>query len=121
MCLDRCYHSGICHRDDITFTCDAPENADHDGLCRPTPGFSCIPANAFVSGARAVGACCSATGDGNAGEECAGNLCVAEGDGPFVCSKRCKSGKDCPSDFMCFELQPGDKECIPGNKDYSCH
>ncbi len=120
MCRDRCYGNGICRRDDLTFTCSST-NQFEEGLCVPPAGFTCIPQNKFVAGARPVGACCAATGDGNAGEECSGNLCVAEGDGPFVCSKRCKTGKDCPSDYMCFELQEGDKECVPGNKDYTCH
>ena len=118
MCLDHCYSAGICKRDDVTFTCDA---VNHDeGSCQPPAGFQCLPANTYVQGNRPVGGCCTATGDGNAGSECEGNLCIAIGDGPFVCTQRCKTSNDCPSDYQCYELDPGYKQCIPGNPTYVC-
>jgi hypothetical protein len=115
MCLDRCRHDSTCERYEVTFTCDS-DNAFTDGFCAPPAGFECIPAARFERGTRAVGECCAATGDGRSGEECDGNLCVALGDGPFVCSRFCERGPDCPSGSVCSPFHT----CVPGNTPYTC-
>jgi len=119
MCMDACRSQSTCVRRDVTFTCDAGDIGD-DGLCQPPLGFQCIPQSRFQRGTRQVGECCQATGDGNAGEECDGNKCIAiNKDGqnsPFVCTHRCELTKDCPSGTVCGPL----KTCDPANLPYTC-
>ncbi|MBS2018437.1 MAG: hypothetical protein JST00_36565 [Deltaproteobacteria bacterium] len=119
MCLDSCRSQGKCIRREHTFTCDAGDIGDV-GLCQPPLGFQCVPADRFLRGNRQVGECCQATGNGNAGEECEGNKCIAvnkEGqDNPFVCTHACTTTRDCPSGTVCGPLG----NCDPANLPYTC-
>lgn len=120
MCLDVCSVDSTCTRRDLAFKCDSPSQFE-DGLCQPpTPTFTCIPQARFERGSRKVGECCAATGDGNSGEECDGNSCIAKGIngdiGPFVCSHWCELTKDCPSGTVCSPF----KSCEPANFPYVC-
>lgn len=118
MCMDECHGNGICHRDDISFTCDGSQFKQ--GLCRPPAGFACLLPSKFVRGTRQPGECCTATGDGSAGSECEGNMCGATGDGPFICTHVCKGPRDCPSGLVCESITDTRKECVPGNSPYTC-
>lgn len=119
MCLDTCRSQSKCTRREHTFTCDAGDIGD-DGLCQPPLGFQCIPADRFQRGTRQVGECCEATFDGNAGEECEGNKCIAVNkqgqDNPFVCAHACETTRDCPSGTICGPLG----NCDPANLPYTC-
>jgi hypothetical protein len=120
MCLDACIEQNTCVRRDLTFTCSGMKPGP-SGFCQPPDAaFKCLPQTQYQRGVRQVGECCAHTGDGNAGEECDGNKCVAvdEGDNqnnPFVCSQWCELTKDCPSGTIC-ELHA----CYPANRPYTC-
>lgn len=120
MCQDSCRSQSTCERRDLTFKCSAANIGD-DGWCEPeTASFACILQARFERGTRQAGDCCAATGDGNAGEECDGNKCVAineQGqDNPFVCSQWCQITKDCPSGTLCSPFN----SCVPANRPYTC-
>jgi hypothetical protein len=122
MCLDTCFSQSKCERRgrEGLFQCDG--SIAGEGLCQPkSPTLTCLAQDQFIRGTRAVGACCEATGDGNAGDECEGNQCVAvdeEGQSnPFVCSQWCESTKDCPSPTICSPFNT----CVPGNRPYTCN
>ena len=115
MCLDECRAQETCERYAVTFTCDAPARGE-EGYCQPPTGFACIPAAQFGRGTRETGGCCTPTFDGRAGEECEGNLCIALGDGPFVCTHRCDTTKDCPGGYICGPFGT----CMPANTGYTC-
>jgi hypothetical protein len=90
------------------------------GQCEPAGAPSCIPAEQWVRGAGAVGACCVATGDGHAGQECAGNLCMGFGpvSNPFICTHACDGPADCPPKYECNTIT---KFCWPLNTAlYTC-
>jgi hypothetical protein len=120
MCMDACREQGTCERRDLKFKCNAPTTHD-DGWCEPeTASFTCLPQATFQRGLRQVGECCAWTGDGNSGEECEGNKCIAKGingeDGPFVCSQHCETTKECPSGSICGPWGT----CDPANFPYTC-
>lgn len=119
MCMDDCRSQGACQYADFDFTCDAP-NTFTDGLCRPPGGFTCRPASSFELGTKPIGACCTATGDGEAGLECQGGLCIAIGTGPFVCTNACDKPTDCKGAHVCQQITSTRKECIPANMTYTC-
>jgi hypothetical protein len=119
MCLDACDHDGSCQRPpDFNFTCDNV-GSTQEGFCKP-PGasFMCIPASKFERGTKVPGNCCTATRTGLAGLECEGALCVALGDGPFVCSNACSLPADCSGPFTC-QAEVG--RCVPANQTYTCN
>lgn len=114
MCLDACSASrpGICRRPGLAFTCDGT-------TCQPSAGFACLDASTFVRGTGTTGACCTDSSDGLAGHECEANLCLAVGDQPWFCTRRCDGGADCPADYRCYPV--GDRqECIPASSTYTC-
>lgn len=120
MCLDECSASvpALCTRPGLTFTC-----ADTDGTgerCQPPAGFACIPADTFVPGAKTTGGCCTFAGDGTTGHECEANLCLALGERPWFCTRRCDAGVDCPASYQCVPV--GDRsECVPiDTTGYAC-
>lgn len=119
MCLDTCVGEAKCKRRDLSFTCSG--KTPGGGFCQPPDAaFRCLPQTQYERGARQVGECCAATGDGNAGEECEGNQCIAidEGDqnNPFVCSHWCDLTKECPSGTVCSQSH----DCVPANRPYTC-
>ncbi len=122
MCLDTCRHQETCTGKGLPsgFTCDAASVYD-DGSCRPPAGFACLDPGTFSRGGKLTGECCTATGDGSAGLECEGALCItysrSSNDNPFVCSNACESGSDCAKGFTC-EVTLG--MCVPGNDPYVC-
>lgn len=120
MCQDACHEAGTCVRRDLTWKCGG-SSAQDERWCEPeTPTFTCLPQASFQRGSRQVGECCAWTGDGNSGEECEGNTCLSTGingdDGPFVCSQRCESTRDCPSSTICGSF----RTCEPANFPYTC-
>jgi len=119
MCLDACRSNSTCERPpDFAFTCDNGGSRFNDGFCKPASAFTCIPASQFERGTKPIGACCTATGNGIAGLECEGSLCVAVGDGPFVCTNYCTLPKDCSGAFTC---QGQINQCFPANSPYTCN
>ena len=118
MCLDTCRSEAKCRRRDLTFVCS--DKTPAGGFCQPPDAaFTCLPQAQYQRGARQVGECCAATGDGNAGEECEGNRCVAYDEAgqsnPYVCSHWCELTKDCPSGTVCSA-----HDCVPANRPYTC-
>ncbi len=114
MCLDLCSASRplACTRPGFAFTCDGT-------TCQPPAGFACLDPATFVRGTKTTGACCTDSADGTTGHECEGNLCLAVGNAPWFCTRRCDGGADCPSDYECYPV--GDrKECIPVAFPYAC-
>jgi len=86
--------------------------------CEPIGTPSCIPADQWQLGTKTLGACCVATHDGHAGQECVGNRCVSFGDvsNPFICTQACSRPSDCPGNYMCS----ADQFCIPLATTYTC-
>lgn len=120
MCLDACHQRSKCERPDLSFTCVQPAPGEA-GWCEPAgAAVACIPQAKFQRGTRQVGECCADTNDGTSGEECEGNKCLSSGvndvDGPYVCSQRCETTKDCPSGTVCGPWNT----CDPGNFPYTC-
>ncbi len=113
MCSDPCSASESCNTAP-DMVCDSAS-----GQCTPSGAPSCIPADQWVLGPNPTGGCCIATGDGHAGEECQGNLCVAFGDlqNPYICTQACDAPKDCPPKYQC---QPGAGFCFPLADFYDC-
>lgn len=113
MCSDRCMSNAACATGPGFVCSKATEQ------CEPGGTPSCIPGDQWKLGAEAIGACCVATGDGTAGEECQGNLCMAFGptSNPFICTQACDTPKDCPANYKC-ETQVG--FCWPYATDYTC-
>lgn len=119
MCQDACHSDGICQSRNVMFKCSAA-NIGSDGWCLPAAGVTCIAQALYKRGTRQTGECCAATGDGNAGEECDGNKCIAlvknDISGPFVCSQYCELTRDCPSGTICGP----EHSCEPANFPYTC-
>ena len=124
MCQDACRVQSTCNRRDLTapntFKCSSTNLGD-DGWCEPeNVSFTCILQARFERGTRKDRECCDPTGDGNAGEECEGNKCVAvnekDQNNPFVCSHWCELTKDCPSGMLCSPFN----SCVPANRPYTC-
>lgn len=113
MCSDPCTQEDTCNSAP-NLTCD-----QGSGQCSPKAAPSCIPANQWTSGVRPVGACCVATGDGHAGEECQGNLCMAFGElsNPFICTHACDKPADCPPKYECNSFT---RFCWPIATTYDC-
>ena len=114
MCSDSCTTQDT--------SCNAAPNMKCDSVaeeCVPTGTPSCIPASQWVSGTTSIGGCCIATGDGHAGEECQGNLCMAFGaiENPFICTHACDAPKDCPAKYTCNSFT---KFCWPIASTYDC-
>lgn len=112
--------SDTCTNDDST--CNAAPNMKCNatsGQCEPAGTPSCIPAAQFVAGTVPLGGCCIATGDGHAGEECQGNLCMAFGalENPFICTHACDVPKDCPPKYECNSFT---RFCWPIATTYTC-
>jgi hypothetical protein len=118
MCVDECSGNSGCERPDLKFTCDL--GGSIRGKCKPPDGFTCIPSAQFERGTKQPMECCTATGDGIAGLECEGSMCIAIGDSPFVCTHGCELPKDCPSGTVCQQITDDRKECIPANRPYQC-
>jgi hypothetical protein len=121
-CLDECYTQAFCTRPDLTFTCEQPTPSAR-GLCKPPPGFTCIPAQEFVRGSLPAGACCNAgspaVNDGTAASACEGNQCAATGSGPLICTHRCSVQGECPGGFVC-NLFGTSKACVRQTSSYTC-
>lgn len=125
MCLDGCRAQETCEGKTLPagFLCDAASQYE-DGWCQPPSGFQCLAANTFVTGAKATGACCSPTGNGLSGVECAGGHCDwykasqdPSYDPPFFCTNRCEVPADCGSGMKChFEIG----KCVPANEPFVC-
>jgi hypothetical protein len=121
MCEDECDGAQtLCNGLLPNFTCTA---SGDDGFCTPPAGTTtCTPAAQYVHGTKAIGACCSATGDATSGQECIGGNCGATGadSNPFICENACTSGKDCPPGN--YECQPIAEYslCIPLATHYTC-
>jgi hypothetical protein len=125
LCLDACRSPETCTGTGLPagFTCDAPSQYD-DGSCQPPSGFTCLAANTFVTGTKTAGACCSPTGDGLSGVECAGGHCdwyKASSDPqyepPWFCTNRCDVPADCGNGMKChFEIG----KCVPANEPFVC-
>lgn len=120
MCLDECSSSrqGICDRPGIDFRC-VTYTADFDSACEPPPGFKCLDPSTFVRGAKSTGECCSYEESGLFGHECEANLCLALGQGPWVCTRFCEAGTDCPDGYRCVDVLAR-KECAPASSTYDC-
>lgn len=121
MCLDECGQDVFCTRPDITFTCN-PTGSPR--LCKPSAGFSCLPAAGFTRGTKTLGACCNAgsasTNDGTAASQCEGNQCAAVGSDPLVCTHRCEFQSDCAGGaFACIQFGTS-KACVPTSSDAGC-
>lgn len=113
VCSDRCLSNAACATGP-GFACSKTTEQ-----CEPTGAPACIPASEWKVGPQPIGACCVATGDGTAGEECQGNLCMAFGptSNPFICTQACDTPKDCPANYKC-ETQVG--FCWPYATAYTC-
>jgi hypothetical protein len=113
LCSDECRSDAACATG-AGMVCS--EETDH---CEPAGTPSCIPADQWQVGALGIGECCVRTGDGWAGRECAGNLCMAFGDwtNPFVCTHACDLPADCPPKFDC---NPWAGFCMPLAELYTC-
>ncbi|MBK7585138.1 MAG: hypothetical protein IPI67_33730 [Myxococcales bacterium] len=113
MCSDPCSQDTTCN--------SAPNMQCNKsaGQCEPVGVPQCIPANQWKLGPNEVGACCVATGDGHAGEECEGNLCFAFGpvSNPFICTRACDKPADCPPKYECNSFG---KFCLPLATTYDC-
>ena len=120
MCLDECssQSQGICDRPGIDFRC-VTYTADFDSACEPPPGFACLDPSTFVRGDKTTGECCSQETSGLFGHECEANLCLALGQGPWVCTRFCEAGTDCPPDYRCADVS-WRKECVPASSTYDC-
>ena len=122
MCLDRCRSNALCRRPpDLAWSCDNGGSSFNVGFCKPTGPFACIPAAQYELGTKMSGDCCTATGDGWAGLECAGGRCIEVGEGPFFCTQGCVQPKDCPAGFVCERLNDDYKDCVPANRPYACN
>lgn len=118
MCVDECSpaRAFVCTRPDIDFTCVASETSYR---CAPPNDFECLDPSTYVHGTRKTGACCDVSDDGLMGHACEANMCIATGNNPWVCTRRCDSGADCPNTFQCASV--GDrKECVPSISPYTC-
>ena len=113
MCSDRCTNSAACTTGP-GFACNKTSEQ-----CEPAGPPACIPADQWQLGSKSAGGCCYAAGDGTAGEECQGNLCMAFGplSNPFICTQACATGKDCPPTYKC-ETATG--FCWPYATNYTC-
>ncbi|GMV13620.1 MAG: hypothetical protein AMXMBFR56_18440 [Polyangiaceae bacterium] len=114
MCSDSCTTQDT--------SCNAAPNMKCDtaaGECVPSGSPTCIPAQQWTSGSTPIGGCCVATGDGQAGEECQGNLCMAFGElsNPFICTHACDAPKDCPPKYECNSFT---RFCWPIATTYDC-
>jgi hypothetical protein len=122
MCLDGCRgNNDPCTRTDVQFTCDSAQF--QDGWCQPPTGFVCKPSESFQRGTKKAGACCTPTGNGTAGLECEGGLCIAIGPvtNPYVCSNSCTVPGDCEGPMICQTITATKRECIPANSTYTCN
>lgn len=117
--MDECRSQSACQHDAITFTCDAPDVFTW-GLCRPPPGFTCLPPSSFQVGTKPNGSCCTPTGNGEAGLECQGGICIARGENPFLCTRACDKPSDCEGPFICQQITAARKECFPAFTPYTC-
>jgi hypothetical protein len=87
--------------------------------CKPIGAPTCIPADQWVLGPKAIGDCCVPTFDGQAGSECQGNLCISFHDisNPYICSQACDAPKDCPPGYSCNQAT---RFCWPLAETYAC-
>lgn len=122
MCFDECSADTqwFCDRPNLDFRCDLAAPS-FDQACRPQAGesFACLDPSAFVRGTKEAGACCAMREDGLLGQECASNLCMTKGNGPFFCTQICEAGADCPTDHDCVE-HLFYKLCVPRGTTYTC-
>ncbi len=120
MCEDECDGAqSLCDGLLPNFTCTA---SGSDGFCTPPSGTTtCVPAAQYVHGTKADGACCSATGNATAGQECLGGNCGATGDtNPFVCENACTTIAQCPQgNYQCLLLGEYGV-CVPAASTYTC-
>lgn len=124
MCVDHCRSPETCQGKGLPtgFTCDGSQA--EEGSCQPPSGFTCVAANTFITGTKAAGSCCTPTGDGLSGVECAGGHCDwykasqdPEYDPPWFCTNRCEAPADCGKGMKC-QLQIG--KCVPANEPFVC-
>jgi hypothetical protein len=121
MCEDECDGAqSLCDGLLPNFTCTA---SGDDGFCTPPAGTTtCVPAAQYVHGTKATGACCTASGDATAGQECLGGNCGSTGSdsNPFVCANACTTAKDCPAGtYQCLNIAEYNL-CVPLASHYTC-
>lgn len=124
MCLDDCRSIETCQGKGLPadFTCDGSQA--EPGWCQPPSGFQCVAASKFVTGTKPTGSCCSPTGNGLSGTECAGGHCDwykasqdPNYDPPFFCTNPCEVPADCGKGMKClFEIG----KCVPANEPFVC-
>lgn len=117
-CVDTCYSDEACVGRVKPFHCDMKTNQ-----CVPNDAnFACVPAAEFPTGGKKLGTCCTATHDGNAGNECEGGHCssFATDGNPYICVNACTSDAQCPGAYLCTVTGDGYKICFPDGDPYTC-
>jgi hypothetical protein len=101
-----------------------PDPGGQFSLCTPTtPGTACVPPSQYAHGTKGLGACCTATHDASAGNECLGGHCDSFGSvsNPYICVNVCDPAQpsDCPGNYQC--LNTGTYGiCAPVPDPYTC-
>ena len=103
------------------FTCTWDDAMAYGFCAPPSATTACVPADQFVHGTKATGACCTATGNGTSGVECLGGNCGAVGSlsNPYVCENPCSGPADCTGPTMCLNVGVY-SVCVPANDPYTC-
>jgi hypothetical protein len=101
-----------------------PDPGGQFSLCTPTtPGAACVPADQYGHGTKGLGACCTATHDARAGQECAGGHCDGFGadSNPYICTNDCDPAtpSDCPGNYFCLNVGTH-SVCSPVADPYTC-
>jgi hypothetical protein len=123
ICEDECSGDPSCAGLLPGFTC-VPDDSGLVSLCTPTtPGTACAAANTYAHGTKGLGACCVATHDARAGQECAGGHCDGFGadSNPYICTNNCDLAQpsDCPGNYQCLNTGTYGV-CMPLSDPYTC-
>jgi hypothetical protein len=123
LCEDECVSGSACTGLLTGFSC-VPDDAGLVSLCTPTtPGAACVPAASYAHGTKPLGACCLATHDARAGQECAGGHCDTFGadTNPYICTNACDPAQptDCPGNYQCIDTGTYGI-CAPAGDPYGC-
>ena len=118
MCSDSCFSDDACVGRLTPFHCDFTAHQ-----CVPNQvGYACVPAAQFQFGKKQLGECCTATHDGNAGNECEGGSCGSFGAGgnPYLCTNACTRDSQCPGLYSCMSGGDNYALCWPDADPYTC-